>query len=97
MSRGSSRKQKSEGTSNIRLPVKVREDTSGIPQDVLLGGQREQIASVVRHWDVSETLSGEKRLIKSYFEVITERGANLRLLCNQVTGSWYREDPAHEG
>ena len=57
-------------------------------------GRRERIASVVKHWDVSETLSDEKRLIKSYFEIITEMGTSLTLFRNQVTGSWYREDLA---
>ena len=57
-------------------------------------GRRERIASVVKRWDVSESLSGEIRLIKSYFEIITERGTSLTLFRNQVTGSWYREEPA---
>ena len=94
MDRRSSRFQKTDGLANTRFPIEVQEDDCGVPQAVLLRGRWEPIASVVKHWDVSETLSGEKRLIKSYFETITERGSTLRLFRNQVTGSWYREDPA---
>ena len=89
-----SRTQKSDGLTNTRIPVKVQEDKSGVPQAVLLCGRWVRISSVLKHWDVSETLLGEERLIKSYFETITERSASLRLFRNHVTGSWYREDTA---
>ena len=79
---------------NTRFPVKVQEGISGVPRAMLLCGLWVRINSVVKHWDVSETLLGEKRLIKSYFEIITERGTSLRIFRNQVTGSWYREDTA---
>lgn len=94
LDRISSRIQKTDGLTNTRIPVKVQEDKRGVPQAVLLCGLGVRISSVVKHWDVSETLLGEKRLIKSYFEIITERGTSIRLFRNQVTGSWYREDTA---
>ena len=92
MTQRSSRNQKPEGLSKTRIPLKVKESTSGIPQAVLMSGRWEQVTAVVRHWDVSETISDEKRMIKSYFEIITEGSISLRLFRNQVTGSWYRED-----
>ena len=88
----SSRNQKPEALTKTRIPLKVQGSTGGIPQAVLLSGQWVNITSVVRHWDVSETISGEKRMIKSYFEIVTEKGTPLTLFRNQVTGSWYRED-----
>ena len=94
MGRISSKIQKANGLVNTRFPVKVQEGKSGVPQAMLLSGRWERVTSVVKQWDVSEILSGEKRLIKSYFEIITERSASIRLFRNQVTGSWYREDPA---
>ena len=94
MNRRSSRIQKTNVSANTRIPVKVQEDESGVPQTVLSNGEWERVNSVVNHWDVSETLSGEKRLIKSYYEVITGQGTSLRVFRNQVTGSWYREEPA---
>ena len=92
--RKSSRNQKTGALAKTRIPLKVQGSTGGIPKAVLLSGQWETITSVLRHWDVSETISGEKRMIKSYFEIVTEKGAPLTLFRNQVTGSWYREDPA---
>ena len=94
MYRRSSRVQKTDRSANTRIPVKVQEAESGVPQTVLSNGRWEQVTSVVKHWDVSETLSDEKRLIKSYYEIITEQGTSLRLFRNQVTGSWYWEEPA---
>lgn len=40
---------------------------------------------------------GEKRMIKSYFEIITIRSTTMRLFLNQVTGSWYLEEPMPDG
>lgn len=97
MGRRSSMIRKTEGLSSARFPIKVQCGENGIPRSVLVSGQWEGITSVVKHWDVSETLSGEKRLIKSYFEVVTEYGSSLRLLLNIVTGSWYREERVTEG
>ena len=77
-----------------RMPLKIQDGTNSVPQAALLSGQWEKITSVLKHWDVSETISGEKRMIKSYFEIVTERGTCLILFRNQVTGSWYREDLA---
>ena len=94
MGRRPSRIQKTEGLSTTRIPVKVQESVSGVPLAVLSCSRWERIGAVIKHWDVTETLSGEKRLVKSYFEIITELGASLKLFRNQVTGSWYREDPA---
>ena len=94
MGRISSRIQKTDGLTNTRIPVKVQEAKRGVPQAVLLCGRWVRINSVVKNWDVSETLLGQKRLIKSYFEIITECGTPLKLFRNQVTGSWYREDTA---
>ncbi len=94
MNRRSSRVRKTDGLANTRIPMKVQEGANCVPHAVLLCSRWERITSVVKHWDVSETLSGEKRLIKSYYEIITEQGTFLRLFRNQVTGSWYREDPA---
>ena len=94
MGRISSKIQKTDGLINTRFPVKVQEGKSGVPQALLLSGRWERVTSVVKQWDVSEILSGEKRLIKSYFEIFTESGTPLKLFRNQVTGSWYREDPA---
>ena len=88
-----SKPQRADGLANTRIPVKVQEGEGGVPQSVLLDGRWKRITSVVEDWDVSETLSGEKRLIKSYFRVSTDSVSCLTLFRNQVTGSWYREEP----
>ena len=86
--------QKTDGLTNTRIPVKVQDDESGVPQAVLDCGHWERVTTVVEQWDISETIAGEKRLIKSYFEIIIESAASLRLFRNLVTGGWYREDYA---
>ena len=96
-----SRGQKTKGSSKtpipVRIPVKVQEGEGGVPQAVLVHGRWETVKSVVEIWDVSETLMGEKRMIKSYFEIITNRASSLRLFLNKITGSWYLEEPVPEG
>ena len=94
MNRRASRFQKTDGSANTRIPVKVQEGEGGVPQSVLLDGRWERVTAVVEEWDVSETLAGEKRLIKSYFQVCADSVSCLTLFRNQVTGSWYREEPA---
>ncbi len=93
--------QKAKGLSNTRIPVRfpvnVQVGEGGVPQAVFVRGRWESVTSVIESWDVSETLMGEKRMIKSYFEIVTSRPTNLVLFLNQVTGSWYMEEPVSEG
>jgi len=89
--------QKTKGLSKTRIPVNVQVGKGGVPQAVFVRGRWETVTSVVESWDVSETLMGEKRMIKSYFEIITIRSTTMRLFLNQVTGSWYLEEPVPDG
>ena len=87
-----SRRPPAAPPSNPQMPIRVKETDSGIPTAVRVDGRWEQVGSVVSRRDLKEDLAGEKRAVKTYFEITIGGGEPLTIFRNHVTGSWYRAD-----
>ncbi len=82
---------------NPEMPVKAEESEDRNPVALRLPGGWTKVCSVDSQWEIKEELAGQERVVKTYFRVTTEKGEQVTVFRNHVTGGWYRQvdDPGY--
>jgi hypothetical protein len=76
---------------NTPEPVKIEEDTSGVPLAVRIK-RRQAIAAIEDKWRLDDEWWRSEAISRLYYNVRLASGQRLVLYKDLITGGWYQQD-----